>query len=172
MTTEKWPRQSECDVFYGHIAAIEPQLTAIASRFTLYYEHRPIRSVRIHPKCSKSLSMILYTIYTKYHDICHQDKQTFEAHEAVIAAALAHDGVSNYSGTYANRAMRGSNHPSMHAYGCAIDFDAEHNARGTKGRFTTDSIIVREFEAQGWIWGGRWKGDSCDPMHFQAARVG
>jgi hypothetical protein len=116
--------------------------------------------------------MILYNIYTKYHNICPQDNQSFQDHEAVIAAALATDGVSNYSGTYANRTMRGSPQTSMHAYGCAIDFDAEHNARGTKGRFTPDSIIVRTFEAQGWIWGGRWKCASCDPMHFQAARVG
>jgi hypothetical protein len=62
----------------------------------------------------------------------------------------------------------------MHSWGCAIDLDPGRNAfHDQTGHFGAGGAIavVRAFEAEGWIWGGRWAGRSCDPMHFQAARV-
>jgi hypothetical protein len=37
--------------------------------------------------------------------------------------------------------------------------------------FQDSSLIVQAFEAEGWVWGGRWSGRSIDAMHFQACTV-
>ncbi len=82
-------------------------------------------------------------------------------------SALKYD---RYDGSFNLRPMRGGTTLSMHAYGCALDFDAADNPFHSETHlFTADSIIVQKFEAAGWIWGGRWL--SPDAMHFQAARV-
>lgn len=62
---------------------------------------------------------------------------------------------------------------SLHSWGIAVDFDPGDNPRTRKreGTVTMHPAFVREFDRAGWTWGGRWKGNSYDPMHFQAASV-
>jgi hypothetical protein len=55
---------------------------------------------------------------------------------------------------------------SIHSWACAVDLNAAENPMGVKGKM--DPRIVEVFERYGWTWGGRWKGRSIDPMHFQA----
>jgi hypothetical protein len=71
--------------------------------------------------------------------------------------------------------MRGGSSLSTHAFGVAIDIAAPWNALGkkpgyNKHSFTEKSLIVQAFEAEGWVWGGRWE-RRPDGMHFQAARI-
>lgn len=68
------------------------------------------------------------------------------------------------SGGFNYRNIAGTNRLSNHAHGNAIDWDAENNARGTKGSFDAD--IVNQI-ANKWnlTWGGNWK--NPDPMHFE-----
>lgn len=74
-----------------------------------------------------------------------------------------------FDGGYAWRQQRGStSRLSMHAFGAALDFNAETNRQGRPGDMPTE--IVRVFEGCGWTWGGRWEGSRTDPMHFQFAK--
>lgn len=159
-----WPTQHGVTDFYGlpeHIEHI--QLISQAFPYRVTYDHSPVKTYRIHRKCAPSIARVLFAIlgeYTKLHG------------KAAAYDVMELDGVTIYDGSYCNRNMRGNpGTTSMHAYGCAIDFDAEHNPRGKRGRFTSESIIVRAFKAEDWTWGGDWHGASCDPMHFQAAKV-
>ena len=80
---------------------------------------------------------------------------------------LQRQGVDRFGGAFTFRIMRNGTKLSTHAFAIAIDFDPEHNAMGTPG--TLPRWLVRIFEGLGFAWGGRWKGNRCDPMHFQLA---
>lgn len=78
---------------------------------------------------------------------------------------------NEYSGSFNYRPKRGSSSLSMHAYGCAIDWDAEENAfHSHRHLFTAESPLVIAFRREGAVWGGEWSSD-VDAMHFQFARV-
>lgn len=79
---------------------------------------------------------------------------------------------ANQSGGYSNRNIRGSNRPSMHASGDAIDVNWIRNARGTQGDI--DLALARQLAAKhGFRWGGdfgvgtRRHNIVRDPMHFE-----
>jgi hypothetical protein len=75
-----------------------------------------------------------------------------------------------YDGGFAWRQQRGSTSKlSMHAFGAALDFNAETNQMGTRGDMHEG--VVQIFEACGWTWGGRFQGSRIDPMHYQFAKV-
>ena len=152
-----WPLQSECQSFYGYPGTVEKSLVRVPCPWPLKIEGTVQSSILIHKKCADSLKRVLAEIW----DRCGDDIKKI--------AALKYD---IYDGTYVDRPMRGSTQTSMHAYGCAIDFDAEDNPfHEAKHLFTPDSIIVEAFEREGWTWGGRWSAASKDWMHFQAARI-
>jgi D-alanyl-D-alanine carboxypeptidase len=74
-----------------------------------------------------------------------------------------------YDGGYTWRQQRSSTGIlSLHAFGAALDFNAETNQQGTPGDMHPG--IVQVFEACGWRWGGRFQGSRVDPMHFQFAK--
>jgi hypothetical protein len=57
---------------------------------------------------------------------------------------------------------------SYHSYGIAVDFDPGSNPRGQYwGKVENYPAFIETFERRGWVWGGRWKGDTRDTMHFQ-----
>jgi len=86
-----------------------------------------------------------------------------------LARVLSYDV---YDGSYNLRVMRGGAALSMHAFACAIDFDAADNVfHSAQHVFQHDSLIVVKFIEEGWVWGGDWQPGSVDAMHFQAARV-
>jgi D-alanyl-D-alanine carboxypeptidase len=81
----------------------------------------------------------------------------------------------NPSGTYNCRVIAGTNRVSPHGYGIAIDLNATYthywghlkqpaNTPITY-RNTVPPEIVAAFEAEGFIWGGRWY--HYDTMHFE-----
>jgi hypothetical protein len=159
-----WPHQSECDSYYGNPRVDNAHwqaenLTMVRCPWRMVMGQTIVQSIRIHRKCAASLGEVLADAWDA---IGHSQ---FEAHRR---------GWDTYSGSYNFRPIRGSTHLSMHAYGCAIDFDGPHNqlhSSPTDGvGFTESDPLVQAFEGQGWIWGGRWTGRS-DPMHFQAAIV-
>jgi hypothetical protein len=115
-----------------------------------------IPSIQINKIAADSLIRVLNAIA----DACDHDPKKLSANKC-----------NCFSGSFALRSMRGISAVSMHAYGLAIDWDAGENPLGAKkGFFTSDSILVKAFKAEGWIWGGDWK-TRKDLMHFQAALV-
>lgn len=79
------------------------------------------------------------------------------------------------AGTYACRAIAGTDRLSTHGHGIAIDLALKHahywrwtrpGANGTyQWRNAIPTEIVRIFEKHGFIWGGRWY--HFDTMHFE-----
>lgn len=75
----------------------------------------------------------------------------------------------NASGGYNPRNIAGTNIPSHHASGSAIDVNWGANARGTQGDIPAD--LARSLaQKHGLTWGGDWK--NPDPMHFEVAGLG
>jgi len=72
-------------------------------------------------------------------------------------------------GTYNCRSIAGTNQVSAHGYGIAIDIATRHAHywRWSKGGYQSKIPIeiVRIFEANGFIWGGKW--GHFDTMHFE-----
>ena len=155
-----WPRQSECDKFYGnprapggaHVGASWYKTNIVYAEVPAAL--RPMRMggvdvtlIPIHRKCYGSLLRVLNN-----------------------PAIEADPGARLFSGSFCFRLMRGGDRLSMHAYGCAVDFDAAHNPfHSTEHRFQADSPLVKAFKDENWIWGGDWT--HPDAMHFQAARI-
>ena len=54
---------------------------------------------------------------------------------------------------------------SKHAWGVAFDLNDATNKQGSIGDMP--AYIIRTFEENGFLWGGRWAGDTRDPMHFE-----
>jgi hypothetical protein len=78
------------------------------------------------------------------------------------------------AGTYNRRPIAGTDRPSAHSWGIAIDIDTQQadywrwnispsGAFPYKNRIPLE--IVRVFERHGFIWGGRW--NHYDTMHFE-----
>lgn len=90
----------------------------------------------------------------------------FKAVFASIHAAGLWSSLKTYDGCFAYRPQRGGNKLSTHAWGIAIDLNADTNRLGTAGDMPTS--VIQLFEANGFMWGGRFS--RPDPMHFQFCR--
>lgn len=165
MAKNVWPLQSGCDAFYGNPRGrdgnVSPKwyaanIVKIAVPFKIKMGHIPITKVAIHRKCAESAARVLNRTWEKVG----RDQATIDKLH-----------VNDYAGSFNYRAIRGSNRLSMHAYGCAWDWDADENALGDRTPFFTKShpFVIAHFE-EGWVWGATW--DRPDAMHFQAARIG
>jgi hypothetical protein len=72
------------------------------------------------------------------------------------------------------RAIRGTNSPSNHSWGLAIDLNSASNPLSSTWRATNPPWMVDLWESAGWNWGGRYpKSNPYDAMHFEyVARPG
>lgn len=165
-----WPAQSAAASFYGNnvkivkgVASADPAwekanlvLVPIPWKAVASWDKSlTIKSFRVHRKVAESLGRILNKIW-----------QDFGCSQKAIEAANLH----LIGGGYNWRQMRGISRLSMHALGCAVDFDPDHNGLGDPTP-AMDPRVIAAFEAEGWIWGGRWSVQRRDGMHFQAAIV-
>jgi hypothetical protein len=78
--------------------------------------------------------------------------------------------VDTLGGTYNDRNIAGTHRKSAHAFGIAIDLNPalaqyHQNLPGGAWRTPVPEAIVKAFESQGFVWGGRWYHD--DTMHFE-----
>lgn len=162
----EWPKQSEVNKFYGnprgsglyHASSAWEQenLIFVKPPFQMTYEGKPIKGFRFHKKCSEALLQA----FKNMQDAAGNDYEK-----------LKFWGVTKFSGSYVYRLMRGGNSLSMHAYGIAIDLDAENNGFYNKTpRFAKFPEVLKAFDDVGATWGGRWK-RATDGMHWQFARV-
>jgi len=74
------------------------------------------------------------------------------------------------SGGYNDRFIAGTQTPSNHAFGTAIDINSDTNPRGEKTAADIPAPLANNL-AQKWglTWGGNWSGADRDPMHFELA---
>jgi hypothetical protein len=110
----------------------------------------------------------LYAIPRRVY--CNRDLAAplHKALKQVVAEGLA-EHIKTWDGCFQIRQKRAGHSLSLHCWGLAVDFNAAWNRMGHPS--TQHPRIVEIFESCGFAWGGRWSGRSCDPMHFQLAKL-
>lgn len=110
-------------------------------------------TVRVHPRIAKALARVDARL------------RTLVAQKPALAAFLTSPG-----GGYNARKISGSQLRSTHSWGVAVDLNVARSdywrwsgKTGWKNRYPQS--IVDAFEAEGFIWGGRWF--HFDTMHFE-----
>jgi hypothetical protein len=158
----KLPLQSECYERFGNPSSSgwsSEWLIPVATPFEMHMDDIPINSIRVNKIAAASLSRVLIAIW----NACGH-----------VQANVCKCGCDVYSGCWAVRPIRGGRTPSMHSFGLAIDINAPANGLAepvSRTLFKPDSLVVKAFKTEGWVWGGDWRGRR-DAMHFQFARVG
>lgn len=71
-----------------------------------------------------------------------------------------------WTGGYENRPISGTQTPSNHSKGKAIDNDAQDNPMSHIFQCNIPPELVADWESTGWYWGGRYSSKS-DTMHFE-----
>lgn len=157
----RWPKDDVASqiAFYGVPGPdVERQLIPVVPPFQMFYDGKPIRSIRFHKKAAPALSAALNEIWEHYG----RDQKRIDAL-----------GISKYAGAYNPRPVRGYTEQkdprktrwSNHAFGAAIDLNAEENGFG-KGHGSIPQPVIDAFKRQGARWGGDYRGRT-DPMHFE-----
>ena len=141
-----WPKtdQASLTAFYG-AAGDESQLVTLGViSLGIYYDGKPVKSIRCHHKISGSLHRVLRSLVKTHPEILAQ-----------------------YAGCYNNRTMRGGSLPSLHARGAAVDFDPGTNGNHTAWpvRATMPFAVMEAFAREGALAAGAFWGR--DAMHFQ-----
>lgn len=149
-----WPKADRASLtaFYGQ-PGDESQLEAFDFPFPTYYEGKRVLRSRCHKKVKASLLRVLEEIGNRWGGL-----------RGVMEEA------EDYGGIYNNRPMRGGTATSMHAWGIAIDLDADDNGNLVPWPVKADMPIeiMEAFAREGWLSAGAFWGR--DAMHFQATR--
>jgi D-alanyl-D-alanine carboxypeptidase len=149
----KWPRwdnRAELEAFYTPVKLVKivppyPLRIFIGGKWVTF------KTLTCHAKVAASLSRILAAI---------------KVHYGGDMAKIKADGMDVCEGVYVDRPVTGGKRKSMHAYGAAIDFNAEGNPLGSPKNKMPKAVIAI-FKAEGWRWGGDYTGRK-DPMHLEA----
>jgi len=162
----QWPHESDVDTFYGNPRGRNGEASAkwesanvvrvrAPWRLMTAWDFQSVSGIRIHKKCEPSLLSVLAKIWDASGN---------------SEVKIREWGMHLYAGAYNFRLMRGSSKLSMHAWGCAVDFDSARNAFGdSTPNFATIPAVLDAFASEGWTWGGNWR--KADGMHWQAADI-
>ncbi len=149
-----WPfsTQDALREFYGE-PGDERNLVPINFPFPMYYGGQLVIKSRCHKKVADSLLRILKNL------------GNFEGGTREIL-----EPVSDFYGIYNFRNKRGGTRLSVHAWGAAIDLDADDNTFKDCWPIKADMPfeIMEEFAKEGWTSAGAFWG--YDAMHFEACR--
>lgn len=153
-------RQSEVVSMFGN-PADEKNLVRIPTPYPLYLDwqlSQQVNTFLIHKKVADSAKAAMQAI------LDHYGKD--EIHKL---------GLDQFGGCYNPRKMRGGSSWSMHAWGIAIDWDADRNGLRSNAQtayFSTNKkchAFLDIWEAYGWTSLGRTR--NYDWMHVQAPRL-
>lgn len=149
-----WPNSDQASLraFYGS-PGDESNLVTFNFPYPIYYEGRTVTKGRCHSKVKDSLLRILTAIGARH-----------AGNREVMEEAEDYGGIFNF------RLKRGGSTYSVHAWGAAIDLDADDNAFRDSWPMRADMPleIMEEFSREGWLSAGAFWG--YDAMHFQATR--
>ena len=147
-----WPRgdRASLEAFYGK-PGDESNLTNIVPPFPMFYDGKRIQTLRCHKKVAASLLRVLTAIGKSYG----QQRGVIEEAE-------------DFGGCFNFRNKRGASSLSVHAWGAAIDLDADDNTFRDHWPMQADMNldVMEAFAREGWISAGAFWG--YDAMHFQA----
>lgn len=151
-TPNPWPgtSQEELRAFYGR-PGDESKLVSFKPPFRMNYGSQPVRVIRCHEKVAESLERILTRIGAHYGQ-----------------SPTIIDPAGDYYGCYNYRVKRGGSSWSLHAWGAAIDLDADDNTYKQSWPMQADMPleVMEEFALDGWKAAGAFWG--YDAMHFEA----
>lgn len=152
--TSRWPKdnQAALKAFYGNPAtdSVAQNLVSVTPPFKMYYEGQRVAALKFHRKAAPALLAALNKAWDYY------------GNDQAIIDKL---GISKTAGTYNRRLVRGSKtNWSNHAFGAAIDINAEENGLNTAGNIPP--VLIAAFKSEGARWGGDYSGRK-DPMHFE-----
>lgn len=152
-----WPRQRDMIAFYGQPGENQ---THLESPYPLYLDWQlseRASGFSIHEKCHDSALRVMKRVLSAYGE-----------------PAIHSLGLDQFGGCLNVRKMRDSRSWSVHAWGAAIDWDADRNqlrqtsktAQMAKPQYKTFLDLWAE---EGWLSLGRAR--NFDWMHVQAARL-
>jgi hypothetical protein len=153
----RWPadNQRALIAFYGDPGKDEVarQLVRYKPPFQMYFGKTKVGSLLLHAKCSAAFARAFDKIWNYYG----RDQDVIDSLR-----------ISQTAGTYVKRMIRGSTTRwSNHAFGGALDLDAEHN--GFNAKNTIPGPVIAAFKSEGMRWGGDYQGRK-DPMHFECCQ--
>ncbi len=146
-----WPKSDQASLraFYGE-PGNEDNLVYINFPYKTYYDGKLVTRTRCHRKVAASLTRVLNDIGDRY-----------AGREDIMEEARDYCGVFNF------RPKRGGTSWSLHAWGAAIDLDADDNTFRDHWPMQSDMPleIMEAFSREGATAAGAWWG--FDAMHFQ-----
>jgi len=149
-----WPKsdQASLEKFYGK-AGDESNLVMINFPYPMYYDGKLVTRTRVNKKCADSLLRVLTNIRDLLPKYSH-----------------IKDEAEDFGGIFNNRNKRGGTSKSLHAFGAAIDLDADDNTFRDSWPMKADMPleIMEAFAKEGWISAGAFWG--YDAMHFQSTQ--
>jgi hypothetical protein len=168
---------------------------AVKDAFSQRYRPGPIRPVdrenddpgriRLDPvfaatygRSERAVDVIPFRFFDQKLRVHRKVARAFAAVEARLRRAVAADPklapfLTGVGGTFVWRNIAGTDRPSAHSYGVSIDLNVPRSdywrwqkpAAPLRWRNRIPQAIVDAFEAEGFIWGGRWY--HYDTMHFE-----
>lgn len=152
--SSRWPKDNldALIAFYGDPAKgqVEANLVKVTPPFRMTYEGTEVKQLVFHKKAADALLAALTTVWEFY------------GRDQARVDAL---GISKTAGTYNKRYIAGTTRWSNHAFGAAIDINADDNGF-YQGKGNIPPPMIAAFKAQGARWGGDYSGRT-DPMHFE-----
>jgi hypothetical protein len=149
-----WPASDQASLraFYGK-PGDESNLVTFQPAYPLFYGGKKVSGVRCHKKVAESLARVLESI-----------EKLGRVQPDIM------DEAQDYSGCYNFRLKRGGSTYSLHAWGAAIDLDADDNTFKDSWPMKADMPleIMECFAKEGWISAGAFWG--YDAMHFEASK--
>ena len=174
----KFPRQKDAHAFFGAAGSPTCQ-TPYVSRYPLRMDGSLSSTSKVptsllagpnRPADLKSVPIVRkFALHVKLHSSYSKIQADILARYGV--AKIEELGIDQFAGSYNYRPMRGGTSLSMHAYGAAIDLDAQRNTlreTADTARFATAPYkpLIDIHYDHGWINLGRER--NFDWMHFQA----
>ena len=154
-----WPTQKEVRSGKSLFGApgCEENLQSILPAYPLYYEGKPVRSIRVHKCIASHVKAALEEVLAHYG-----------------LQEIRRLGLDVYGGSYNNRPTASGKSISMHAWGIALDFAPRANAYALKAPRATLSHPDCEkwwqiWESHGAVSLGRER--NYDWMHLQFATL-
>jgi hypothetical protein len=151
-TPNPWPAGTQAALrsFYGE-PGDESNLVLIEFPYPVYYGDKRVTKTRCHKKVAPSLGRILVKL-------------------GQLGTRDSAEAVADYGGVFNFRQKRGGSSYSVHAWGAAIDLDADDNTFRDTWPLKADMPleVMEIFAREGWCSAGAFWG--YDAMHFEAVR--